>query len=134
MKKKIAILGSTGSIGKNLLNIIKKNKNLFKIILLTANTDHRALFIQAKKYNVKNLIIRDKICFKILKDRCKKTNIKVYNNFDNFDKIFKNKVDYTMNSIVGFAGLNRPQGDAVPDRPFFFDAAGPYLVMAPKHV
>ena len=105
MKKKIAILGSTGSIGKNLLNIIKKNKNFFKIILLTANTDHRTLFIQAKKYNVKNLIIRDKICFKILKDRCKKTNIKVYNNFDNFDKIFKNKVDYTMNSIVGFAGL-----------------------------
>ena len=105
MKKKIAILGSTGSIGKNLLNIIKKNKNFFKIILLTANSDHKTLFIQAKKYNVKNLIIRDKLCFKILKDRCKKTNIKVYNNFDNFDKIFKNKVDYTMNSIVGFAGL-----------------------------
>jgi 1-deoxy-D-xylulose-5-phosphate reductoisomerase len=105
MKKNIAILGSTGSIGKNLLNIIKKNKNFFKIILLTANSDYKTLFIQAKKYNVKNLIIRDKICFKILKDRCNKTNIKVYNNFDNFDKIFKNKVDYTMNSIVGFAGL-----------------------------
>jgi 1-deoxy-D-xylulose-5-phosphate reductoisomerase len=105
MKKKIAILGSTGSIGKNLLDIIKKNKNFFNIILLTANNDHKTLFIQAKKYNVKNLIIRDKISFKILKDRCKKTNIKVYNNFDNFDKIFKNKLDYTMNSIVGFAGL-----------------------------
>ena len=68
MKKKIAILGSTGSIGKNLINIIKKNKNSFRIILLTANSDHKTLFIQAKKYNVKNLIIRDNICFKILSD------------------------------------------------------------------
>jgi len=105
MKKKIVILGSTGSIGKTLLNIIKKNKIFFNVILLTANSDHETLYNQAKKYEVKNLIITNKICFKILKDRCKKTNINVYNNFDNFNKIFKNKVDYTMNSIVGFAGL-----------------------------
>ncbi|MDC1045926.1 hypothetical protein OAQ59_04970 [Candidatus Pelagibacter sp.] len=49
MKKKIAILGSTGSIGKILLNIIKKNKKNFNVILLTANKDHKMLFGQAKK-------------------------------------------------------------------------------------
>ena len=105
MKKNIAILGSTGSIGKNLLSIVKKNKNFFNVILLTANSDHKTLFNQAKKFKVKNLIITDKVCFKILKEKCKKKNINVYNNFDTFNKIFKNKVDYTMNSIVGFAGL-----------------------------
>mgnify|MGYP001273572698 CR=1 FL=1 len=49
MKKNIAILGSTGSIGKILLNIVKKNKKKFNIILLTANKDHKKLYAQAKK-------------------------------------------------------------------------------------
>ena len=105
MKKKIAILGSTGSIGKILLNILKKNKNIFNIILLTANKDYKTLLTQAKKHGVKNLIITNDVSYKILKEKCKKTNINVYNNFNIFNKIFKKKVDYTMNSIVGFAGL-----------------------------
>ena len=105
MKKKIAILGSTGSIGKILLNILKKNKNIFDISLLTANKDYKTLFTQAKKHNVKNLIITNNVSYKILKEKCKKTNINVYNDFNIFNKIFKKKVDYTMNSIVGFAGL-----------------------------
>ena len=69
MKKKIAILGSTGSIGKILLNIVKKNQNFFDIILLTANKDHKTLYIQAKKYNVKNLIITNQVSYKILKKK-----------------------------------------------------------------
>ena len=105
MKKTIAILGSTGSIGKILLNIVKNNKNLFNIILLTANKDYKTLYTQAKKHGVKNLIITNEVCYKILKKKCNKTNIDVYNNFNTFNKIFKKKVDYTMNSIVGFAGL-----------------------------
>jgi 1-deoxy-D-xylulose-5-phosphate reductoisomerase len=105
MKKTIAILGSTGSIGKNLLNIVKKNKKLFKIILLTANKDHKTLYIQAKKFGVKNLIITNDTSYKFLKKKCKKTNINIYNNFNTFNQVFKKKVDYTMNSIVGFAGL-----------------------------
>ena len=105
MKKTIAILGSTGSIGKILLNIVKKNKKLFNIILLTANEDHEALYVQAKRYAVKNLIITNESSYKILKKKCKKTNINVYNNFNVFNKIIKKKIDYTMNSIVGFAGL-----------------------------
>jgi 1-deoxy-D-xylulose-5-phosphate reductoisomerase len=105
MKKKIAILGSTGSIGKTLLNIVKKNKSSFDVILLTANIDHETLYSQAKQYKVKNLIITNKLSYKILKEKCKKKKINVYSSFENFNKIFKYKVDYTMNSIVGFAGL-----------------------------
>ena len=105
MKKKIAILGSTGSIGKILLNIVKNNKKVFDIILLTANKDHKTLYTQAKKYRVKNLIITNQVSYKILKKKCKKTKINVYDNYNSFNKIFKKKADYTMNSIVGFAGL-----------------------------
>jgi len=105
MKKKIAILGSTGSIGKILLNIVKKNKKSFEIILLTANKDHKTLYTQAKKYNVKNIIITNDASYKILKKKCKKSKINVFNDFNIFNKIFKKKIDYTMNSIVGFAGL-----------------------------
>ena len=60
MKKKIAILGSTGSIGKILLNIIKKNKKIFNITLLTANKDYKKLYAQAKKYDV-NLAPEERI-------------------------------------------------------------------------
>ena len=105
MKKKIAILGSTGSIGKILLNIVKKNQKFFEIVLLTANKDHKKLYSQARKYGVKNLIIINKDSYKILKKKCKKKNIKVYNSFNIFNKVFKKKIDYTMNSIVGFSGL-----------------------------
>ena len=65
-KKKIAILGSTGSIGKTLFDIIKKDKNKFKIILLTANKDYKTLLNQAKIFKVKNLIITNKKSFEIL--------------------------------------------------------------------
>ena len=58
MKKKIAILGSTSSIGKSLLRIVEKNKKNFKIELLTANTNYKDLINQANKYKVK---IIDKI-------------------------------------------------------------------------
>ena len=51
-KKKIAILGSTGSIGKTLLNIIAKDKNNFQILLLTANKNYKLILKQAKFYNV----------------------------------------------------------------------------------
>ena len=105
MKKKIVILGSTGSIGKILLNIVKTNKSKFNIVLLTANKDYKNLYSQAIKHGVKNLIITNEISYQILKKKCKKKNIKVYNNFNCFSKILKNKADYTMNSIVGFAGL-----------------------------
>ena len=105
MKKSIAILGSTGSIGKTLLNIIDQDKKNFEIILLTSNKSHMTLYNQARKFNVKNLIITNPKKYSILKEKTKNSNIKVYNNFDSFKKIFKKKTNYTMSSISGIAGL-----------------------------
>ena len=104
-KKKIAILGSTGSIGKTLLKIIEKDKKNFDIVLLTANKDHITLFKQAKKFNVKNLIITNENNFKILKQNTKNININIFKSFDNLKKILNKKIDYTMSSIIGIEGL-----------------------------
>ena len=97
MKKKIAIIGSTGSIGKKLLEIINNDINDFKINLLTADKDHKTLFRQAKKFNVTNLIIKNKSSYKVLKKKTSNTNIKVFNSFEHLGLIFKNKIDYVMN-------------------------------------
>jgi len=105
MKKKIAILGSTGSIGKTLLNIISKDKKKFDILLLTANKNYKTLLAQAKKYKVNNLIITDSKSFKILQSKTASSKIKIFNNFENYNSIFKYKVDYTMSAITGIEGL-----------------------------
>ena len=105
MKKKIAILGSTGSIGKTLLNILRKDQKNFEIVLLTANNNYKLLSKQAKEFNVKNLILINKKKVNLLKQEMVNQNINVYNNFSNFNKIFKNKVNYTMSAITGVNGL-----------------------------
>jgi len=105
MKKTIAILGSTGSIGKTTFNILKKDKNRYKIHLLTTNTNIKEITKQAKFFNVKNLIITDHKKFLIIKKKFKNKNINIFNNFNNYNKIFKTKVDYTMSSISGLNGL-----------------------------
>jgi len=105
MKKKIAILGSTGSIGKCLIDIIKKDKENFEIILLSADENYKELLKQAKFFNVKNLIITNNTSFNAIKKNKYSKKINIYNNFDNFKKIFKKKIDYTMSSISGVQGL-----------------------------
>ena len=69
MKKKIAILGSTGSIGKSLIDIIKRDKKSFEITLLAANKNYKELIKQAKLFNVKNLIITDNDSFILTKKK-----------------------------------------------------------------
>ena len=105
MKKKIAILGSTGSIGKTLIKIIKEKKNDFNIVLLTANKNYKELINQTKKFDVKNIIITDKFCLNKFKKINKNKKIKIFEDFKSFDKIFKKKIDYVMSSIVGLDGL-----------------------------
>ena len=106
MKKKIAILGSTGSIGKKTFNFIQKNKKKFEILLLTTNKNSKLILNQAKKAGVKNIIITDDskyfAAIKINKNR----NLKIFNNFKKLDKIFKKKADYIMSSIGGIDGLS----------------------------
>ena len=106
MIKKVAILGSTGSIGRALLKIIKKNKKYFEIYLLTANKNYKELLQQTTQFNVKNVIITDKVAFKKFQNLNKNSTVKIYNNFKNFEQIFTRKIDYTMSSIIGINGLD----------------------------
>ncbi len=105
MKKKVAILGSTGSIGKTTFDIIKKNKKDYEICLLSTNKNIKEILKQAYLFNVKNLIITNKDKFNYLKKSKKYKKINFYNNFNNLSKIFKKKIDYTMSSISGLDGL-----------------------------
>tara|TARA_B100001057_G_scaffold164978_1_gene165514 strand:- start:3504 stop:4685 length:1182 start_codon:yes stop_codon:yes gene_type:complete len=104
MKQKIAILGSTGSIGKNLLEIIKKNKTQFNIVLLTTNQNYRDLIKQVKKFKVKNIIVKNEKCYQIIKKK-KLKGINIFNDYTSFNKIFKKRIDYVMSSISGMEGL-----------------------------
>jgi len=72
MKTKIAILGSTGSIGKSTLDVIKKDKKKFDVILLTANNNYKKLIQQAKDFNVKNVLINNKLFYERVKNSLKK--------------------------------------------------------------
>jgi 1-deoxy-D-xylulose-5-phosphate reductoisomerase len=105
--KKIAIFGSTGSIGSSLLKIIKADQKNFKIELLTANKNYKKLIKQVKLFNVKNIVITDYNSFLITTKLLKDTKVKVFNNFDSLNKIFNtnNKIDYSMCAISGFKGL-----------------------------
>ena len=105
MKKKIVILGSTGSIGKTTFNIIKKNRSDFEIVLLTTNKNVTTILKQAKLLSVKNILISDKSKYFKLKKKLKSNKIMVHNNLDNLESIIKKKVDYTMCAISGLSGL-----------------------------
>ena len=105
MKKKIAILGSTGSIGVNTLKIIKKDKKNFEVNLLTTNKNIIKIFKQAKEFKVKNIIISDLTCYRKAKIKFKKSKINIYENFDQLNKIIGTKNDIIMSSITGLNGL-----------------------------
>ena len=106
MKKKIAILGSTGSIGKNLIKLIEKNSSEFDLLLLTTYKNYQEILKQAIRLKVKNLIIIDNKSYQAAKRKNSNKKIKIYNSFNYFDKIFKSKIDYTMSAIIGLDGLS----------------------------
>ena len=105
MKQKIAILGSTGSIGKTLLDIIKKDRKNFDVVLLSAEGNYKEILNQAKFFKVKNLILNDlKSIEKIKKDKYSQ-KLKIFSNYEYLHQIFKKKIDYVMSSISGIHGL-----------------------------
>ena len=91
MKKKIIILGSTGSIGVNTLKVVKNNKKDFEILLLSTNKNVKKIINQAKEFKVKNVIINDFNQFKKAKKIHKKLKIKFFNKFDSINKILGKK-------------------------------------------
>jgi len=105
MKKKIAILGSTGSIGKSTINILRKNKKDFDVVLLTTNNNYREILRQVKEFKVSNIIINNNKNYLYLKKKLKYKKINIFNNFESFNKIFTNKIDFTMSAISGLEGL-----------------------------
>ena len=101
--KKIIILGSTGSIGRQTLEIIKKNKNKFKILLLSTDKNINLISKQIKTFKVENIVVTNKKKYNILKKKFK--NIKIFPDFKKIDKEIKIKADYAMSAISGIEGL-----------------------------
>ena len=104
MKKTISILGSTGSIGTSLFQIINKKKNYFKVYLLSANKSYNLICKQIKKYNPNYFVVTDPIVYKKIKLKFRKKNIIILNNFDKIKSY--NKTDIAISAIPGLAGLN----------------------------
>ena len=76
MKKKIVILGSTGSIGKTSLNIFKKNLKDFSIFLLSSNSNYNSICSQIRKFKPKYFIIINKKVYIKVKKKFKKNKVK----------------------------------------------------------
>ena len=105
MRKKIAILGSTGSIGKTTFNIVKTNRKEFEVVLLTTNKNINEIFKQAQILKTKNIFITSKPHYLKAKKKLKNNNLKIFNDLNDLKKIFKKKIDYTMCAISGLEGL-----------------------------
>ena len=112
MKKKIAILGSTGSIGSSTLDIIKKDKKNFDIVLLVANNNYKKLIKQAAEFSPRNILIKNEKYYKTVKRELKNKKIKIFYGNTPIDTIIKYKLDYTISAIVGLAGL-QPTLDSI---------------------
>ena len=107
MKKKIGILGSTGSIGENTVKIIQNDKKDFDVIFLSTNTNVKKLLKQSLILKPKSVIIFDKRNHLKYKKKFTNKKIKVFNSFKELKKkSLKTKIDYIMCAITGLAGLD----------------------------
>ena len=104
-KKKILILGSTGSIGKSSLNVIKRYQNKLKILCLSSNKNYKKLYKQSQLFNVKNLIIDDYLSFSKARKFFKNKKINIFNNLSDYLKKNKSKFDLVIVGISGLDGL-----------------------------
>ena len=106
MKKKIGILGSTGSIGENTVKIISNNINDFEVIFLSTNNNIKKLYKQSIKIRPRAVIIFDNKKFVKFKKKFIKKKIKVFNSFKDLkSSLIKKKIDYIMCAISGLSGL-----------------------------
>jgi 1-deoxy-D-xylulose-5-phosphate reductoisomerase len=102
MKKKICILGSTGSIGLSTLKIISKDKKNFEVILLSGNSNYKLLISQAARFKPKYIYTNNFLLTEKIKYFCKKKNIKIISDINLLKRI---KFDITVSAISGIAGL-----------------------------
>lgn len=105
-KKHIAILGSTGSIGTQALEVISANADKFQVEVLTAHSNADLLAEQALKFNTNAVVIEDESKYEALKDRLFDEGIKVYCGSDALAQVVEMEaIDMVLTALVGFAGL-----------------------------
>jgi 1-deoxy-D-xylulose-5-phosphate reductoisomerase len=103
MKKKICILGSTGNIGQLTLRIVEENKKDFRVLLISANKNHRLLLSQAKKFNPKYIFSTNDYLIEKINNFCKKKRITIIKDIKFINK--KDRFDISVCAISGMAGL-----------------------------
>ena len=106
MKKKISILGSTGSIGVNALNVIRNISNNFKIIHLTGNTNSELMIEQSREFNPDSIVMKNEAAAEKVKKELVNDGVEVLSGRNNLLKTAKNKsVDLVLNALVGSSGM-----------------------------
>ncbi len=104
--KQLAILGSTGSIGKQALDVVSKHSDEYEVQLLTANDNWQELARQARQFAPDAVVIANEAHYAALKDALADKPVKVYAGSDAINQCAAAKpVDIVLNAIVGFAGL-----------------------------
>ena len=108
MKKQIAILGSTGSIGTQALQVIEEHSDLYEVYCLTANNKVELLAEQARKWKPAAVVIANEAHYDRLKELLADLpDIKVYAGADALDQIVEAQpIDMVLTAMVGFAGLS----------------------------
>ncbi len=113
MRQRLVILGSTGSIGVQTLDIVRENSDLFEVTTLTANRAWEQLAQQAVEFEVDSVVIGDETLYHTLSERLAAHPIKVYAGVDALAQVAANsEVDVVVNALVGYAGL-RPTVAAI---------------------
>lgn len=131
-KKRIAILGSTGSIGTQALQVIEEHADKYEAYVLTANNNVEKLIQQARKYIPSSVVIANEKHYNTVKDALSDLPIKVYTGDDALCQVVEdNNVDIVLASMVGFAGL-RPTISAIKAKKVIALANKETLVVAGK--
>ena len=106
MKKHLAILGSTGSIGTQALEVIKKNPDIFELEVLTAGKNAELLIKQAIEFNPNHVVIADEQNYETVSQALSNYPVKVYAGRDALDQVVEmDSIDTVLTALVGFAGL-----------------------------
>lgn len=106
IKKSIAILGSTGSVGTQTLEVIGSNPELFDVFLLTANSNAELLIKQALSFNAKYAIICDQAKYQFVKNALSNTSVTVLAGIESIiETVTHPDIDIVLTAMVGFAGL-----------------------------
>ena len=106
MKKRIAILGSTGSIGTQALEVIKQNPEKFEIEVLTANNNVDILIGQAKQFQPNAVVIANAEKYAYVSEALKNESIKVYAGTDALNQVVQMEtIDLVLTAMVGYSGL-----------------------------